>query len=293
MGATDQLQVWDALEGKTFLICVGAAKCATSWLHHYLGSLPEVAVSPLKEIHFFDAKFSAHALGDMEGLATARLAYHLEQPGDTAANLRAWPSFRASLDRVQMIYDNNAYLAHFARLCTPATRAFCDLTPSYSAIGPEGFAYMKWFCSTQKFRLRILFLMRDPVDRLWSQLRHLQQMKPANDVAVKWPRALDSAAIQARADYRGIVSTLDTTFPAEDIQYLFYETLFAEASLRRLCEFIGVPYRPGDATEIRNRTSVTLPLPEDARAAFHAQLAPQYAFCRDRFGGEVPTEWRH
>lgn len=281
-----------ALDDKTLLICVGAAKCATSWLFHYLGTLPGVAPSPLKEIHFFDAKFPALALGDMEALALSRLAYHLAQPGDKAANLRARPAFRASLDRAQMVYDDSAYFAHLARLCGPDTRTVCDLTPSYSAIGPEGFAYMKQLCATQNARLRILFVMRDPVERLWSQLRHLQQLSPANDALAKWPRALTNPVITARADYRAIVTALDATFPADDILYLFYETLFADDPLRRLCAFADAPYRPAATSTRRNETTVALPLPQDAREAFLAHLEPQYGFCRDRFGAEVPASWQ-
>lgn len=281
-----------ALDDKTLLICVGAAKCATSWLFHYLGTLPGVAPSPLKEIHFFDARFPALALGDMEALALSRLAYHLGQPGEKAANLRERPAFRASLDRVQMIYDDSAYFTHLARLCGPETRTVCDLTPSYSAIGPEGFAWMKRFCATQNARLRILFVMRDPVERLWSQLRHLQQLNPSNDAVAKWPMALTNPVITARADYRAIVTALDATFPAADILYLFYENLFDESALRRLCAFADAPYRPAPTSERRNATTVSLPLPEDARAAFLSHLAPQYAFCRERFGAEVPASWK-
>lgn len=280
------------LDDKTLLICVGAAKCATSWLFHYLGTLPGVAPSPLKEVHFFDAKFPALALGDMEALALSRLAYHLDQPGDKAANLRARPTFRASLDRAQMLYDDSAYFEHLARLCGPDTRTVCDLTPSYSVIGAEGFAWMKRFCATQNARLRLLFVMRDPVARLWSQLRHLQQLSASNDAATKWPRALANPAIAARADYRAIVTALDATFPAGDILYLFYETLFREETLRRLCAFADAPYRPASLSERRNETTVTLPLPDAAREAFRAHLGPQYAFCRDRFGAELPPGWQ-
>ena len=63
------LRRYHELDGKTFLVCVGAMKCATSWIHDYLGTLDGVAVSPLKELHFFNTKFPANALGDMEALA--------------------------------------------------------------------------------------------------------------------------------------------------------------------------------------------------------------------------------
>ena len=279
------------LEGKTFLICVGATKCATSWIHHYLGSSPEVAVSPLKELHFFNAKFPQNAMNDVDAFAIKRLQYHAARDGSAVENLRNTPSFQASVDRVQMIYDDTAYCAHFARLCTPETRTVCDITPAYSIIGREGFDYMKSFLSTQGVTVKLLFVMRDPVDRLWSQLRHLQQMNPDGRIATRWAEAIHSPRVMARADYKGTVTAIEGAFPATDILYLFYETLFTDESLRRLCDFAGAGYRPGDLGEFRNKTSLEMDLPDDAGIAFRDLLDPQYGFCRDRFKELVPSVW--
>lgn len=285
-------QPFPALQGKTFVICVGAAKCATSWLYHYLDGHPEAAVSPLKEVHFFNARFPQNALGDVEALALKRLAFHMEQPGEIARNLRRRPTFQASVDRVQMIYHEAAYFDHFARLVGAQTRAVADLTPAYSAIGPEGFAWMKAFCSRSGIRPSIVFVMRDPVARFWSQLRHLQQMNPANDIAKTWPKALRAPALTARADYRAIVGALDGCFDADQLLYLFHEDLVESDGLERLCAFAGISARPGPQAERRNETSVKLPLPDDARDSLSEFLAPQYAFCRARFGDSVPGAWQ-
>lgn len=286
------LRRYPELDGKTFLICIGAAKCATSWLFHYLATLPEMAVSPLKEVHFFDAKFPEFALGDMQALALARLEFHLKQDGAATGNLRQRPTFQASVDRAQMIYDDNAYFGHFARVCGPETRAFCDITPSYSVIGKAGFDYLKTFCAVQGCKLKILFVMRDPVERYWSQLRHLQQMNPANDAMQKWRDALQSPVVNARADYQRIVTDLDDVFPCEDILYLFYESLLQDLSLKRLCAFSGVPYQPAQSTRPRNKTAVKTPLPGDAREVLRDHLASQYAFCQARFGTNIPGPWQ-
>lgn len=288
---TPALRKYDELDGKAFLICVGAMKCATSWLCNYLGSLPEVTISPLKELHFFNARFPANALSDMQAIAMKRLRFHLEREGDPTANLRSNPSFRASVDQVQMIYDDDAYFGHFARICTSETRTLCDVTPAYAVIGPDGFKYMKAFFSTQEIKLKLVYIMRDPVERLWSQLRHMQEINPAGRIAARWKEAVQSPRICARAEYRRTVLDLDATFPPGDILYLFYERLFTEATLRRLCRFAGAEYRPGETEVRKNRTEVELALPDDARDAFLRLLAPQYSFCRDRFGDMVPASW--
>lgn len=279
------------LDGKTFLVCVGAAKCATSWLHGYLDALPGAVVSPLKELHFFNAKFPTAALGDPDAIALTRLSLHLEQPGTPLDNLRARPAFQASLDRVRMIYDDNAYFAHFARLCSADTRCFADLTPAYSTIGAKGFAYLRDFCASQGARLRILFLMRDPVARYWSQIRHLEQINPSDKATQQWQHALTAPPLTARADYRATVTALDATFPPEDLLYLFYETLFDEQSLRRFCAFCDLPFISGNPAEPRNETRVKTPMSDDVHAALLSHLAPQYAFCRARFGADVPAAW--
>ncbi|OWU86529.1 hypothetical protein ATO6_06980 [Oceanicola sp. 22II-s10i] len=281
---------YPSLDGKTFLVCIGAAKCATSWLHGYLASLG-VAVSPLKEVHFFNARFPQNAMGDMEGLALARLKFHLEQPGDVRANLAARPNFAASIDRAQMVYDDNAYFGHFARLCGPETRVFSDITPAYAAIGAEGFAFMQDFAASQAVTLKVLFILRDPVTRFWSQLRQLEQMNAENDALRRWPDALRSAPLMARADYRGTIEALEAVLPPEAVQVLFYEDLLAEDSLRRLCEFAGLAYRPPLSVERENETQVRTPLPEDARAAIREALDGQYAYCRARFGAALPESW--
>ena len=286
-----RLQKYDALDGKTFLICVGAMKCATSWLYHYLATLEGVVVSPVKELHFFSAKFAANALSDMDALAMYRLGHHIGQEGDAIQNLMTRPTFRASVDRVQMIFDDDAYFGHFARLCEPETRALCDITPAYSTIGPEGFAYMRDFCASQDMRVKILFVMRDPVDRLWSQLRHITQSNPEAELTKRWDEALQMPKIMARTDYRFTVQDLDEVFPVEDVLYLFYEDLFEEPSLRELCAFTGAAYLPGDADTVHHGTELKVDLPSDAQDAFRQALAAQYDFVRERFSDRVPSAW--
>lgn len=285
------LRRYPDLAGKTCLICVGGTKCATSWLHDHLGGLPGVAASPLKELHFFNRRFTRNALSDMDLLAVRRLELYLSKGDDPVATLREAAVVRAAVDRVQMIYDDDAYFGHFARIAGPDTQVLCDTTPAYSAIGAEGLAWMRAFCEVQGLRVKVLFVMRDPVERLWSHLRHMQQQTLIEDAAAAWPRALDSAPIMARGDYRATVTALDSCFSPQDRLYLFTETLTQAATLQRLSGFIGVPCGGADTATRLNRTAVTTDLPEEARAAFLRHLAPQYAYCHARFGAEVPASW--
>ncbi|WP_253949007.1 sulfotransferase [Mangrovicoccus sp. HB161399] len=281
----------DGLEGRTFLICVGAMKAATSWLFSQFRAMPDVAVSPLKEVHFFDAKFGGGgAAADPEALAMHRLAFHMGQPGDPAENLRTRPAFRASVDRLRMIYDDSAYFEHFASLVRPRTRVLADITPAYACIGAEGFRFMRHACEVQQVVPRLLFILRDPVERLWSHLRFLPQLNRGVDPCRDWPELLRDPAVLARSDYSGTILDMEQAFAPEEIAVLFSETLAGEG-FGTLCNRLGIGPAGADGAARVNRTKLEAPLPEEARRAFREVLAPQYEFCRARFGAALPEGW--
>lgn len=279
------------LDGKTFLICVGAMKAATSWLYARLSETPGVAVSPLKEVQFFNARFPENGLIDADLLAVKRLAFHIDQSGNPVENLKANPAFRASVDRVRMIYDDDAYFEHFARLAEPETRVLTDITPAYAPIGEDGFRFMRQLCAGQDIAPKILFILRDPVDRLWSHLHFLRQFRAEFDPTRDWAEWLDDPATLARCDYKATIEALERVFPKDVILLLFYETLF-DRGFADLCAHLNLSPPDIDKSRRANETRQKRDLPDEAAAAFRAVLDPQYAFCRDRFGGSLPPEWR-
>ena len=52
------MRAWDA-EGKPRkprVVCIGAQKAGTSWLHHQLNEHPKIWTTPFKEVHYFNAR---------------------------------------------------------------------------------------------------------------------------------------------------------------------------------------------------------------------------------------------
>ena len=286
-----QLRRYSELDGKTLLICVGAMKAATSWVYAHLCQMPRVSVSPLKEVQFFNARFADNSIIDADLLAMKRLAYHIGQPGDPVENLNLRPAFQASVDRARMIYDDNAYFEHFARLAKPDTRVLADLTPAYAAIGEDGFRFMRQVCASQDISPKILFILRDPVDRLWSHLRFLRQLDPKFDPIRDWEERLRDPATLARCDYKGTIEALERAFPKQDILLLFYETLF-DRGFTDLCTQLNLA--PPEINSVRrdNETKLKMDLPDKAARTFRAVLNSQYEFCHCRFGNALPPAWR-
>ena len=119
-------------------IVVGAPKCGTTSLYHYLRQHPQIFLPARKELHYFSFRF-------MERL--------LAGPGD--ANILA-TSCRTFED----------YAAYYAPASDATARG--DISPSYF--------YFTDVCQEIRERLgnpKIIIMLRDPVQKAFSQYMHL------------------------------------------------------------------------------------------------------------------------
>ncbi|MEM9138771.1 MAG: sulfotransferase domain-containing protein, partial [Pseudomonadota bacterium] len=209
---------------------------------------------------------------------------------DAAAEIAVNPHFQGAVDCLSMLYDDNAYFGHFARQCGPDTRLLSEITPQYAMLGRDGFDYVRRFFASQNMDLKILMVLRDPVQRLWSHLHFLKQTEPELDITRDWPDLIRRRAVIERSDYWQTIEALDAIFPDDAVLYLFYEDLFQGDALERLCAFVGLDHAPPDPQR-RNETPDKSALPPDVQDRLTKVLNPQYRFCRDRFGAAIPKKW--
>ena len=291
MPPNPSLRHFPELDGRTFLLGIGGMKCATSWIWGYLNSLSQVAATPLKELHFFNEKVRPPGHTPFTARTVRLVQEYLEQSPDAAAEIAVNPQFQAAVDNLRMLYDDNAYFDHFARLAGPDTRVLTEITPQYAMLGHDGFKFVRRFFETQRMDLKVFFVLRDPVQRLWSHLRSLSQAGPQVDVLRDWHGLIRQRRVIERSDYWKTVEAVDASFPDGSVLYLFYEDLFDGDALRDLCAFTGLTYAQPDHAR-RNETADKAELPDDIRARLAQVLAPQYRFCRDRFGDAIPDAWQ-
>jgi hypothetical protein len=126
----------------TFIV-IGAEKCGTTSLHHYLGEHPEVQVSRPKELHWFCGKPDPDAVPE------------LTDPRDRAALSRGTSNSHLSLDW---------YCSHF----DPSYAVRGESTPKYSSPGYPGTADR--IAATVPDAL-LIYCVRDPVERALSSYR--------------------------------------------------------------------------------------------------------------------------
>lgn len=280
-----------ALAGKTLVLGIGAQKAGTSWLYRFLHAHPAVFMASIKELHYFDQLFRPDLCSYFGRHFQERLTQRLRRSGRPERDTRRREVLDL-LDRVRMNQDPQAYFQFFERRVPADRQVFGEISPSYSLIPAEGFAAMRNAFDQRGIHVRIVFLMRDPVERFYSALRMKEGRGGSRAAEANFYRKLGVKHHVWRGRYDLTWEALTSAFPESQVFTGFYETLFNEASIRRLCDFIGVDYQASFPFDEKVNVSprekdLTPEMIEVGRKTFE----PVYRFCWDKFGDRVPATW--
>jgi hypothetical protein len=268
----------------TVLIGVGAAKAGTSWLHRYLAGHPECHMRAIKELHFFDhveaGTLPRHQRHEAARLLKARARQAEGDASAATAGLRQGPGAVA------------AYLGYLAA-GRGQRRLVGDITPSYALLPVARLRAMAGMTTDVRF----VYLLRDPVARLWSQARMNARHDAADMHGEATARHAMSALIDGieqgnpdRADYRGTIARLRAAIAPERLLILLQEQMMSRPGLARLCRFLGIAEHPADFDR-RENAGPDLPLPDDLLHRARRALRPQYDFAASLFP-DLPANWR-
>lgn len=272
----------------TLLFCVGATKAGTTWLYQHLAGHPDCHLRKIKELHYFDA---------LEGGTLARQAARhrraLVAPGtrSSAARLQDLADWIVVLERGGE--DVPGYLGYLAEGAA-GKRLVADITPAYALLPEARLRTMTGIAPDVRF----LYLLRDPVARLWSQVRMMAERASATvaEVPERARQVLarllsgEAPAEPYRLDYAGAIRRLTAAVEPGRLMIGFSEELISGEGIGRLWAFLGIGRGPADVAR-RVHAGVPVPLSVAEAAAARDYLAPQYAFVEAHFG-RLPPGWR-
>ncbi|MDZ7628610.1 MAG: sulfotransferase [Parvularculaceae bacterium] len=268
------------------LICIGTQKAGTTWLSDYMRARPDVHAPPVKEVHYFDARFAPQWCARYEDEMLADFKREVEALTlSSAADTAMQTKLAAMLLRFRMVTSPADYM-RFMRWGAGAQRILFEATPDYVMLDRRGFAAMK----AANDDVRLILLLRNPADRFWSSLRFNKTHRPDFDIDTMFDKLIAREDFRLLADYERTIREAQAALGPDRLHIEFYERLFTEAALKRLCDFAGLPYAPGDFTE-RSNASSPLSMPAAKRAAAVAAYRHVYTAMVARFAGDLPATW--
>ena len=279
------------------LFCVGAAKAGTSWLHRVLSDHPGCALRSVKELHYFDALDKGEVDRQIAAVEARRARYLSEMDG-------AGPHRRATRTRqiadcddwlgvLRQPEDRGAYLDYLTE--GAGGRLVADMTPAYALLSEDRLARM----ARMGRDVRFLYLVRDPVERLWSHVRMIAADRAARDgnetgraahVLSRVFRGKESE-IEARGDYRAAIGKLARAVDPRRLMVAVTEEMVSAAGLARICAFLGIATPEADFSR-RIHEGRDEPMPENGRHAARDWLSAQYDFVAEWLGRR-PAGWAY
>ena len=282
---------------RTFLLGVGAMKAGTTWLHDYLAASPQCQPGHRKEYHVFDSLDFPVEQGKEPWLLHRVVDKARASLDDVAHGRPTDPTF---LHQAAMIADEQLYFDYFTALFSrdPATRLTLDITPGYALLSTDRLASIRAEFERRSVRPVAVFLLRDPVERIWSQVRMQKRRRPENN-----PGSAEELVAQRYAEpsyaertrYEETVRHLDAAFGGQ-AGHAFYEELFdpatTERELRSLCGLAGIDYRAPDLDARFNVSPRSATLPEETVRAVAEHYRETYEFVASRFSDrDLPRIW--
>jgi len=258
-------------------LCIGAHKAGTTWLYQQLDSHPDFWMPPVKELHYFDQ------------LSRVQRAGRLRR--------RDQRDFRF-LERLNSLSaEPGIDLEKYGRLFEPkASLLSGDISPNYSTLSDEVIRQVIGYFPN----LRVIFLARDPVERVWSHLSmevHYRQIEPFDPTNIdEVDRNLSRRGLLLRSYPSAVVARWKRYVHPDLFRVYFFDDLQRNPTeLRRsILGFLGGdPGKPGSGlTADYNRWTgmEKLPLTDKVRSHLAQFFKKELKTCAARLGGPA-RQW--
>ena len=275
------------LELKTLLLGIGAQKAGTTWLADYLSGHPDVYIPPMKELHYFDFRFGPEFIPHDELIA--RCEQRVAQLRQMSRGFRGQTPelverLQFATDRLAMFQSQMSYVDFF-RKRVGDQKVFAEISPGYQLLDADIYRMMNDIHPDVRF----VFVMRDPVDRAWSQFRMTARKQGGQ--RAEFSRVVSRPQMVMRSDYRRTIGELEKSVPAERVKYLFFESMFTPETITDLNQFLGIADVPANFGDKSNEGDPGTLDPEMGRAAYR-EYRFVYEYVAEKFGEQMPRRWR-
>jgi hypothetical protein len=262
--------------GPDFL-CVGVHKGGTTWLYQQLDSHPDFWMPPLKELHYFDQ------------------LSRVQRPSSSRCRDERDRRFLESINRLSA--KPHIDFEHYAELFEPKGSLLSgDISPNYSTLSNKIIRQIVGYFP----KLKVIFLARDPVERVWSHLSmevHYHQIESFDVTDIdEVNRNLLRRGLLLRSYPSAIVARWKHYVHPDQFRIFFFDDLQRNPTeLRRsILDFLGAdPDKPASRVAAESNTWASmekLPLTDKIRSHLAHFFKKELKTCAARLGGAA-RDW--
>lgn len=203
------------------ILVIGAQKSGTTWLYNFFKSFENFKTEGVKEYHFFKNQ-------DKKIKRLVSLIRHV-----VLGTITFGQFFKFTL----MLLNEKFYFYHFTKLIEKDSFT-ADITPAYFNLSSEKLKKIKEVFKKNNINTKIIFIMRDPVDRAFSQY-NMEIKRRAKYKKLSFKDFFLTPECYEKSKYETTLSNLQTSLKKDEIFITFYEKLFNKTTLKEIAAFVS------------------------------------------------------
>ncbi len=269
----------------------GAMKAGTTWLYAQLIDHPDLYFSPEKEIHFIDYYFNKTSVLSQEG----RLKRTKEAFVRNAD--RAYPGYNHNLKWYSLYLEKNVDFLWYKNLFSlnSTNKLNCDFSNLTCQINEKNWNTI----SSLVENLKVTYVLRDPLNRLWSHLKFHHQYAGLKMDFEKWSVLefkdyIEKPFIKVNSEYGRWHNIMQKSLSKNSYKVFYFEDFINDSveTLITLEKFLEIRHHDFKLEKINNKVnaSVSKPMPLNFREASKHILAAEYDMIQST-GLEVHKLW--
>ena len=275
-------------------LCIGARHSGTTWLHENLLAHPSVWLPPVKEIHYFNrppVSLRARLFPAEVHLKKARR--HFLRSIENHAKYGAGSTFAWNLKYFLWPRNDDWYAGLFPD--RPGLHPG-DITPGYARLEADMVRHVRDLMPG----CRVIYLIRNPIDRSWSQTARYLGFRHGDglyDLPAEVILDFFTGASPTRAsDYLETLEIWESVFPKEQIGVFFLDDIAEDPAraLNAICDFMGVGGMaswPEEALNSPVNVGTGARIPVQVRQSVAEWSRPRIEALHDRFGNRHTEAW--
>ncbi|MDF1808557.1 MAG: sulfotransferase [Phycisphaerales bacterium] len=269
-------------------ICVGAQKAATTWLYSAIRWVPGVFLPPIKELHYFSELYNE----DAKRFGPIHRAEQIEQIRKFQSSKKSRTPYEESLlEQLNHLETDSTSDDWYKGIFDFASNNdVCgEICPCYMSMPTRGVRHVMSINPLMK----ILVLVRDPVDRAWSHMRmHTKTGALDFDLDTVMAGKVQLGAYMKYTDYASSIRKWKSMTGNGNFRAIVYDRIGEEPQsvVDEILDFVGVDrFKPKKSLTKNVFTGDKIHLPIELRAKLFTDLQPQYDFLHDLFPNHVES----
>jgi len=245
---------------------IGVQNSATSWLSKNLRNHPECWLPPRKELHYFDRSLQYPS---PSFLATDDFQERLKS--NEEHNIKFRKKMHNIFDNIKIngsmstlnwfkcyLYGTPSAAWYRSLFLEGEGKIKGEITPAYSILTKQDIMHIK----TLFPQIKIILLLRDPIERAWSQIRFFMKVgRLRQDSSIEEIKALIESPIQVtRGDYLDILQRWQSVFPSSQIFIGYYDEIqeSPQKFLYKVFDFLGLDTTKSTYKSIDEQINVSI-----------------------------------